>query len=409
MEKKEFISKNIECNWTIKNKVLTSKKNDNYNIISVVYFNYKNVERYQSKDEINKKYLKYYNGLLNIIKNFRKVFNNEFILRIYYDDSVEENINKILEQTNNEFNKYIELFKYDIPLFKEDGQHKKTVGTLIRFLPLFDYKLHKVNKCIVFDIDNKLYNYYKNIINFFNENKVKLSYRTKSCYFMNKRIKCISKDLYYGIVASFIYTIISVDKKIFEEFLEDTFITKTNYKIITDDCGLKDEYEYGIDEIFLNSSYIQYFLKNKISIFPILYNYTDISGVFCKFLKINDNISNKNLNIFKNFVVIFYKIFNLTIEINNKKDLNNIKDELKKTAHTLNNKIDYKLKKSKYNRKELYRFLIKSVETINMKDFKLLIDCIFKNLKLNLNKINIHEFNTNTKYVKYHHIDFKFQ
>ena len=218
MNRKEFISKNIECNWIIKNKISTSKNINNYNIISVVYFNYKNVERFQSEDEINKQYLKYYNGLIKIIKKFRKIFNNEYILRIYYDDSVEDEINKLLKETNNEFNKYIELFKYDIPLFKEGGQHKKTVGTLIRFLPLFDYELHKVNKCIILDIDNKLNNYYSNLIKFYNKKNVKLSYRSRCCYFLTKRVKCVSKNLYYNyaLIASFIYTSISVPKNVFE-------------------------------------------------------------------------------------------------------------------------------------------------------------------------------------------------
>jgi hypothetical protein len=406
---KEYLSSNIECKWIIANKNIKSNNiKKNYNIISVVYFNYKDKIRFNTDEEITIQFKRYYDGLLDIIKKFRNIFDNNFLLRIYYDDTVVDKINQLLEDTNHEFDDYIELFKYDIPLFKKDGQHQKTVGTLIRFLPLFDYDLHKVDKCIILDIDNKLSMMYKNIFNFFFKNDVKISYRSRLCYFINKRIKCISKDFYYGIIASFIYQSISIDKKIMTDFLEDTFITKKNKKII-DKCGLEDEFSYGIDEIFINSSYIEYFLKNKINIHPLIFNHNDITNGLYKFFYIMDTSNYKELSIYKNFVVNFYKIFRLTIIFDQEYDKNTVKNTINNYQKTL----DFKLRKQKYNKKELYRFLIHSVKTIKIKDFKLLIDCIFKNLKLNLNKINIHELDTemreNKRYIKdtkYHYIDF---
>lgn len=138
----QYLSKNIKCLWNI---IKEEEPINNYNIISCVFF--------KTKDFIRKDNIKYIDGLTNIINNFKKELPN-YRLRIYYDNTVKDIINNI---TNNKL-KDIELYEYDINFFRDGIYHKGLIGTYIRFLPLFDIKYHKVDKCIIFDIDNKIIN-----------------------------------------------------------------------------------------------------------------------------------------------------------------------------------------------------------------------------------------------------------
>ena len=133
----EKLSDNIICNWSIlkKNKI---KKN---NIISVCFFFIKG----------NTKNDKYINGIKHIIENF-KLFKT-FILRIYFDESVKEMLHNILDSiaiNDPKILNKIELFHYDIPFMREDDNyHKPYIGTLLRFLVLFNNPIHKTNKCLI--------------------------------------------------------------------------------------------------------------------------------------------------------------------------------------------------------------------------------------------------------------------
>ena len=139
------LSKSIICNWVINKE----DPPEIYKIISVVYFSME--KNYKSNDI-------YYLGLESLIKDIPKIL-PDFRLRIYYDDTTEEQVNKLTLNKNN-----IELFKYSIPKLKNNGYHYGVVGTLIRFLPLYDNKIHKVDYSLIVDIDNKLHNWYKNLL-----------------------------------------------------------------------------------------------------------------------------------------------------------------------------------------------------------------------------------------------------
>lgn len=185
---KQNLSNNIICNWNIQK---INDSTNNYNIISCCFFKRKN---------LFKDFNIYVNGLKYIIDNYKNIFPT-FKLRIYYDNSVNNIIN------NLELSKDIELYNYDIDIFKDDEDklyHKDTIGTIIRFLPLFDLDYHKVDKCIIIDIDTKYNNHFKRIIKYiiFN-NTIHIAYRYISCYVCVDRIACTKNK--YPITANFIF------------------------------------------------------------------------------------------------------------------------------------------------------------------------------------------------------------
>jgi hypothetical protein len=392
--KTEKITKNIKCNWNIIK--YTKEPENNYNIISVVFF--KKKELYKSFDE-------YINGLSNIIKLFSKVLKN-YRLRIYYDDSVQEYINDISKNIPELIKNDIELYKYDIPFFRDDIYHKGVIGTLIRFLPLYNFKLHKVDTCIVFDIDNKIINYYKNIINFYIQNNIKFAYRSRFCYGIEDRISCNKKDKYnnkYTIIASFIYQSITLPKKIFKTFIKKLFI-KTNSSILKliEKCNIENKYEYGIDEIFLNHIHIKFFYVNQIKISVIMFNHSDIMvGIynFIDYIKTNNELL-MYIDFCKNiFSIIGFNC--ITKNIIDTTDINKSKDNFIKLLDDNEDDLDIKIKLiyNDFNKKNKLVKILKNEKKKknNIYNYNKLIECLLDNIKL----INIYKLNLlilNTKY-----------
>ena len=307
----EYISKSILCNW----KITKHTPPNNYNIISVCYFRQLN-----TSDEDNQKYIK---GIINLAKSFSKIL-RDYRLRIYHDESTKDIINKNIKLSNN-----IELYCYDIPIFKEDSiYHKKLLGTMIRFLPLYDYKLHKVDECIIFDIDNKIYHGYNKMIKLFRQNKTKIAYRSRACYIIKKRITCLhSNKLMYPVIASFIYQSISLPTKSFRHFLEKLYISNDSKlnNLITK-CSLDDKYSYGIDEIYINKYHMRYFYKNKIPILLVLFNHYNFYQGLIHYL---EYIDDDKLMSYYNYIKDLLNMMNINIDINNKSK-KNIESELEK-------------------------------------------------------------------------------
>ena len=78
---------------------------------------------------------KYVKGLYKL---YTWCLKNNYVLRIYFDESIEKYIRKnFLNKTN------IELYKYCFPKFylKDKKFHEGTFGSLVRFFPLFDLKI----------------------------------------------------------------------------------------------------------------------------------------------------------------------------------------------------------------------------------------------------------------------------
>jgi hypothetical protein len=319
-------------------------------------------------------------------------------LRIYYDSSTEKQVNEL---TNN--NENIELFKYDIPkLQNKNGYHYGVIGTLLRFLPLYDNNIHRADKVIVFDIDNPLIYWYSKIEDYLDKNKIKLAYRTRGCYGIRQRLLCTGTK-YYPIIASFIYQSIKLPYNLFSDFLEDIFTNKDikNKTKLIKDCGLYSEYSYGIDEIYINKYHLMYFYKNKINIYPILFNHLDILVGLKEYVHILSNI--KELNIFVDFLNKLFNIFNIKYDLSQfdkQNDIELLKTELINILNDNNNrevnkkKVENTLKITKP--KELYQLLL---DTLNnqLPEIKLLIKCLLINIQLELNKINIFKIQTEYK------------
>lgn len=238
-------------------------------IISISLFRMK----YSYKNE-----LKYYIYLLKFIKNINKLY-PKFKILLFIDESVYTNEDgtifnhgkKTIEKlkTNNK----IEIYLYNDIRFKINKYfHDGTFGTLIRFLPLFDYNEYSKYKIVwISDIDlslnelqdfKKMYNKFKNTtadISIFNNN---ICYPKE--WINNKQI--------YHIIASFIISKIKLPKYLLINFFNNLNKDKINYKEISKNkktINKDTRCPYGIDELFLNKYIYKYFQNNKIKIFRI--------------------------------------------------------------------------------------------------------------------------------------------
>lgn len=374
-----------------------------YNLISCCVFRLK--DNYKSIDN-------YYNGLRNLVDKIPYMFKN-FYLRIYFDNSIikpkydSEIINKeIIKKWIPLINKlkkidYIQLIKYEHPDFIINNglNHKGLFGTLIRFLPLFNTN-QKIKNIIITDIDinTKYLKMLKSTYIQMIGSKSQFHFNTRHCYYTSKRFVNSEKNLdvkykpeiNYRIMAGMMISKITFPFKLFNNFVN--CLTNLN----SDKCNYikqfsnfktkkyKKEYGilyYGIDEFFLNTTFLKYILKNKINfsvsiendfIRPLWNNhYLDI---------IEKGISDKNLVYFyKNIMGKYYnenkslaenyKIFdNIVYDViykksDDKKKIEDLNKIFNNTKKFLNN-----LDKNEYFK---YYFNKKEVECIKlMKDLK---------------------------------------
>jgi hypothetical protein len=382
------LSKHLLSYWKIKKY---DEPFQNYYIISICFF-----IKYEGYID------KYVVGLTNIINKFILVLPN-YRLRIYHDNTTLDIINDILKTiSNNNIINNIELYEYDIPILREENNklyHKGTIGTIIRFLPLFDFKYHKVDKCIILDIDSNFSDKVINTIKYLDNNNIIFAYHSRLCNKLFPRIICINKknNIYTNIMAGFIYQSINLPYKILSKFLEKLYI-KNNHKLVNliiNKCKISNIYEYGIDEIFLNKYYLKYFYKKKIDIMIILL-VSDIIPGFNKILNIyvnNDEIYNHIWN----FLLTFLKICNLNT------NLDNIE-----TIYT--NKKNERFILSQFKNKDIRNNLIKLInEELNIQNIKkikyydILLNCTLNTIK-HINpyyKINMLKIKTNYYKKKY--------
>jgi len=376
----ENLSDNIICNWSIlkNNKI---KKN---NIISVCFFFIKG----------NTKNDKYINGIKHIIENF--ILFKTFILRIYFDESVKEILYNILESVNiidTKIFKKIELFQYDIPFMKEDDYyHKPYIGTLLRFLPLFDNLIHKANKCLVLDIDNIIRPVYKKIIDTCDKKKIKVCYRSSYGYSLRDRVLCLSDKIIidYPIIASFIYKYdIDIPYNLLSNFFEKIFFE--NNMNLLDKCGI-EKYNYGIDEIFINKIFFNYIYNNNILLSPIIFNHFRIHSFLYGYVFLINTI--KELNDYTYFLNIFFKLLKLNIKLNkfSHGKIKNLKyivgNIIRKNEPDVINKLNNLL----VNNDELNivkNFVIEKIEKINKKNKENLFSLFLKYLFNSLDDIKI--------------------
>jgi hypothetical protein len=225
---------------------------------------------------------------------------------------------------------------------------------------------------------------------------------------MLERISCNpdKKLLDYSIIASYIYQSVQLPYSLLENFLEDLYIKK-DAQLLNDMkiCKLQNEFEYGIDEYYMNRVHLKYFYDNHLTIGPIYNNYYDIlSGLNTMITNID---SKEDITIYLKFIKkLFSFIENDTIlESNISKNLEsgNI-DAIKKDFElfVLNNDSLEKKINALYNDKnkikEIINFLSNAKDSIKLKNISILIDCIINNfnyIDFNFLKIKIIDTKTN--------------
>jgi hypothetical protein len=377
----EKLSNNISCYWDIE-KSLPSEK---YKIISVVFFLKENTF------ENNKKYIF---GINNILNNFDKYF-PDFRLRIYYDNSSNYILKNIIKKNkkNKKFNNNnIELYKYEIPIFYDNNKkkHKGTIGTLIRFLPLYDYELHKVDECIIFDIDNKIGIFNHTIYEKLKKKNMLFGYRSRVCYGFKNRILCINDKniIEFPIIASLIYNFISLPNNILGDFLDDLYYKKNEDSLkFIESCEIINEYEYGIDEIFINNYHLRYLFQKKIKVSPIYFSHCCIGA---KLIELLSYFTLEQKSKFFIFLQNFFEQININQENFNEENMGEFLD--------LNIKnIEGQLKKFHLSKK-IIDFLYINKNIIDNQYFSMVIKCIIKGiLYVDPNKINLLVLKTNYK------------
>ena len=372
MELIEKLSDNLICNWTITKPQIKLKKN---NIISITFF--------LRKDASNTSNLKYINGIKYVIANFEII--KLYRLRIYFDISTRDILNNILEETNKKTRNKVELFEYSIPLLK-DGEkyHIGYIGTLLRFLPLFDTLIHKTDKCFILDIDNIIHDYTNNIIDMCNKKKINVFYRSRNGYSLSNRILCMSDNIIIEnpIIASLIYqSKINIPYKILSTFFEDIYIKNNNS--ILKDCNL-NKYEYGVDEIFINKYYLNYIYNNNIYIAKVLFFYYNIYNTIIIYFGLIKTIMDLNyyinfLNLFFNLLKIKFKINNIQKHLKIKLLINKIKQNIKINKTEIDDKLNILLKNNTSVKEIVLKFLLDYNDNDN-DNFKLLIKFIYNDI-----------------------------
>jgi len=245
------------------NYKITDKK---YNIFCISLF--------KMKDNY-KGFSKYVNGILEINKYIRKYFPN-FIIRLYFDKSVVDDrdfikLYNILDKNNNQ------LVLYNCPNYKLDEKHHLgTFGSIIRYIPYFDFDQNDVNICVISDAEPRRLNkikqfmqdYSKHINIFINSNAL----------FFRRRIICsefpIARYLYN--LEDYTYGFYNASKIKLPLYLIQNFFTKEIFdikyshpeiykKIIPFKKNNDKLFFYGIDEYFLSTKIKPFLDKNKIT------------------------------------------------------------------------------------------------------------------------------------------------
>lgn len=255
---------------------------DNYNIVSSVIFRLE--DNYKPMNE-------YYNKLEKFIKIFKETFVG-FYFRIYFDNSIikhtdnkliNEEIDTIWRPLLIKLKKlsFVQLCWYEHKDFlKSKNFHKGVFGTIIRFIPIFDYEFNNnIDIIIISDVDvnHKYLNYTKKSLTYCIDNKLRFFFRTSYCKhssgyhtvtakLVNTWLRVMAGTV---IINKFKFPIKIIDlffnqlyTKNYDEHLLN-FINLKEFSIHTHKTKTELIFKYGIDEVF--SMYLlEYIINNKI-------------------------------------------------------------------------------------------------------------------------------------------------
>jgi hypothetical protein len=295
-----------------------------YNVVSACIFRL--IKSYKPME-------KYYNGLNELVKIVNKRTN--FYLRLYYDESIispliNDNKEWIKLFETLKLNKKVQLVKYTYPIFFDNLYHHGLLGTIVRFVPLFE-GLHERTLIVDLDLSKTTLTYRFKIFDTFVNEITDLHFLTYACYNLNDRFnnlqpKNYNIDSWTRIVASFIIAKVKPPKSIFYNFLKQLEnksypITEFIKTIENNDKSSMSKTPssylyYGIDEFFINYYYLKWFIDNK---YKISLTVSASRGVaLYLFYK---NLKHNNIDIYYKFMKKLLGVYynnNLTEKENNK-------------------------------------------------------------------------------------------
>lgn len=252
-----------------------------------------------SKSSEYKNFQIYLKGLKEIIDiiMFEEPF-DKFYCILFIDDSITENkeiyenIKKIMKPIKNRGI----LFKYDCPKFKYTNKEKKglhfdLIGTLMRYIPYFEFENNPIDFILCLDADHMLQRLdkFKIITKIAFDNKADFCYKSfdselvinrKNVFPRHKDV--INHKIPYSIVGHNNCGFAKLPINVFTDYLIDVKKHPEKYQKY---CNIKEgtDYKYfcyGIDEYFLNSVFIEALNKYNKKVIPYIpYNFFGTIGI----------------------------------------------------------------------------------------------------------------------------------
>ncbi len=208
---------------------------------------------------------KYMTNFTTLVKDIGKLF-KWFKLRVYCDDTIFADLEPFLDLP------YVEIFRYHVPKLydAENKVHYSHIGTMMRFLPLFNLPNHTADIVVNLDIDNNIHATRNIIMRCIKERK-NFCYRTRYCYNVIARMyKYFEYE--YPIIASFIFIntrMLKLSPGILGEFYakcilrDDPRYTEYLEHLSASQESKIGKYDYGVDEYFMNTYLLRYFYKTR--------------------------------------------------------------------------------------------------------------------------------------------------
>jgi len=322
------------------NKILKSNLND-YFVIKNNFDLDKNqilvsCSFFLTKTDSQRRQNKYINGLNSLYQWTNK---HKYILRIYYDDSVENIIQQNYKKND------VQLFKYHFPdLFNSKlNKHFGTLGTLFRFLPLFDFQKHYHNIVLISDIDisgdkdigSKFINYIDLYLDKSIKNNHDLLLMSKYMYKFRNRFQYNNNPNKYAYLAGIIFSnnLKSFDINIFLNFFNKYFIQNIPIN------HFDNNFQYGVDEYFLNNYMFNDNKFNSLNCIKLIFLEKRIKSEILEKIPLNKNINN---------------------DINNLLENKDYQNNIKKITDIVNNIYQKYKKKNVYKNTELLKAFIEN-------------------------------------------------
>ena len=210
----------------------------------------------------------------------------DYNVRIYFDQSSVQFVKPLSKHKN------VELYYYYFPdFFDQDKKvHYGTFGTVVRYLPLFDFKHHASPFTIIFDTDSNLRGKTIKTIKYFERKKdLRLLYRFSNCYIADPRLHFINLSITYPIISSFLCQKETLPQKLLVDFMNDCLLNDCSHymeylKKRNANISYTNKFSYGVDEYFLNHYYLTYYINNQIP-FEIVIFYKDTEVALHRWLK----------------------------------------------------------------------------------------------------------------------------